>query len=84
MTRLHLLGRVVSNKMTKSIVVAVERAQSHPKYGKVVRTTKNFMAHDEQNACQMGDIVEIEECRPLSKNKHFIVKGVVLPNPEIQ
>jgi len=62
-------GVVVSNKMTKSIVVAVESKLKHPKYGKFLKKTSRFMAHDEKDECQIGDVVRIMETRPLSKNK---------------
>jgi small subunit ribosomal protein S17 len=62
-------GVVVSNKMTKSIVVEVERRFKHPKYGKFMRKTSRFMAHDENQECHIGDTVRIMETRPLSKNK---------------
>jgi small subunit ribosomal protein S17 len=62
-------GVVVSNKMTKSIVVEVESRLKHPKYGKFLKKTSRFMAHDEKEECQIGDIVRIMETRPLSKNK---------------
>jgi small subunit ribosomal protein S17 len=62
-------GVVISNKMTKSIVVSVERKVKHPKYGKFVKKTSTFMAHDEKNECNVGDTVRIMETRPLSKNK---------------
>jgi small subunit ribosomal protein S17 len=62
-------GVVVSNKMTKSIVVAVESKLKHPKYGKFLKQTSRFMAHDEKNECQIGDVVRIMETRPLSKDK---------------
>ncbi len=62
-------GVVVSNKMTKSIVVEVESRLKHPKYGKFLKKTSRFMAHDEKNECQIGDVVRIMETRPLSKNK---------------
>lgn len=62
-------GVVVSNKMQNSIVVNVERKVMHPKYGKFVKKNTNFMAHDEKNECNIGDIVLIAETRPLSKNK---------------
>ena len=63
------VGIVTSNKMQKSIVVAVERKVKHPKYGKFIKKTSTFMAHDEANACNIGDRVRIMETRPLSKNK---------------
>lgn len=62
-------GIVVSNKMTKSIVVVVERKFKHPKYGKFMRKSSRFMAHDEKEECHIGDTVRIMETRPLSKNK---------------
>lgn len=62
-------GVVISNKMTKSIVVEVERKLKHPKYGKFLKKTSSFMAHDENQDCQIGDKVKIMETRPLSKNK---------------
>jgi small subunit ribosomal protein S17 len=62
-------GVVVSNKMTKSIVVKVESRLKHPKYGKFLKKTSRFMAHDEKEECQIGDVVRIMETRPLSKNK---------------
>ncbi|MCD6421909.1 30S ribosomal protein S17 [bacterium] len=69
--RLRLRGRVVSDKMDKTIVVLVERWVRHPLYDKVYRKTKKFKAHDEKNEAKIGDLVEIEACRPLSKEKHF-------------
>jgi len=62
-------GVVVSNKMTKSIVVEVESRLKHAKYGKFLKQTSRFMAHDEKDECQIGDVVRIMETRPLSKNK---------------
>ncbi|HNW73859.1 MAG: 30S ribosomal protein S17 [Bacteroidales bacterium] len=62
-------GIVVSNKMEKSVVVEVERKVKHPKYGKFVKKSSRFMAHDEKNECSEGDLVRIAETRPLSKNK---------------
>jgi small subunit ribosomal protein S17 len=62
-------GVVVSNKMTKSIIVEVESRLKHPKYGKFLKKTSRFMAHDEKEECQIGDVVRIMETRPLSKNK---------------
>ena len=67
--RKERIGVVVSNKMDKSIVVLVERKVKHPKYGKFVKKSTNFMAHDEKNECNIGDTVKIMETRPLSKNK---------------
>ncbi len=70
-------GRVVSNSMEKSIVVAVDRLVMHPLYRKTIRRTSKFMAHDEQNQCQVGDKVVIEETRPLSKRKRWRLKEVL-------
>ncbi|MDF2438162.1 MAG: ribosomal protein [Bacteroidota bacterium] len=67
--RKEKVGLVTSNKMDKSIVVAVERKVKHPKYGKFLKKTTKFIAHDEANACNIGDTVKIMETRPLSKNK---------------
>lgn len=64
-------GLVVSNKMDKSVVVTVERKVKHPIYGKFVKKTTKFMAHDEKNECGIGDTVLIMETRPLSKNKNW-------------
>ena len=76
-TRSIKVGRVVSNGMDKSVVVAVDRLFQHALYGKTIRRTSKFMAHDEENACQVGDKVAIEETRPLSKRKRWIVREVV-------
>src|SRR6266567_1852428 len=65
------VGRVVSNKMEKTIVVAVESLKKHRIYKRTYRQTKRFHAHDEANICQIGDMVRIEECRPLSKTKRW-------------
>lgn len=67
--RKERVGTVTSNKMDKSIVVSVERKMKHPKYGKFVKRTKKFVAHDEKNECNIGDTVKIMETRPLSKTK---------------
>jgi small subunit ribosomal protein S17 len=69
--RKERIGTVVSNKMDKSVVVSVERKVKHPIYGKFVKTTTKFMAHDEKNDCGIGDTVLIMETRPLSKNKNW-------------
>ena len=68
-TRKEKIGTVTSNKMTKSIVVSVERKVKHGKYGKFVKRTSTFMAHDEKNESNIGDTVKIVETRPLSKSK---------------
>jgi small subunit ribosomal protein S17 len=72
-----LQGRVVSDKMDKSIVVAIERKVKHPIYGKFVKRTTKLHAHDENNQCGIGDTVTIRECRPLSKNKSWTLVDVV-------
>ncbi|GAD78799.1 30S ribosomal protein S17 [Vibrio ezurae] len=71
------LGRVVSDKGDKSIVVAIERMVKHPIYGKFVKRTTKIHAHDENNECGLGDTVEIQECRPLSKTKSWTLVKVV-------
>lgn len=70
-------GLVVSNKMDKSIVVLVERRVKHPIYGKFVHKSSKFMAHDENNDCQIGDTVRILETRPLSKNKNWRLAEII-------
>tara|TARA_B100001741_G_C16315907_1_gene488118 strand:+ start:44 stop:301 length:258 start_codon:yes stop_codon:yes gene_type:complete len=67
--RKERIGLVSSNSMDKSIVVSVERRVKHPVYGKFVKTTSKFVAHDEKNTCDVGDLVSIMETRPMSKNK---------------
>ena len=70
-------GVVTSNKMNKSIVVAVMRKVKHPKYGKFVNKTSKFVAHDEKNECNIGDTVTIMETRPLSKTKNWRLVAIV-------
>ena len=70
-----LTGRVVSDKMDKTVTVLVERKVKHPLIGKVVRQSKKFHAHDETNSCKEGDLVTIVESRPLSKTKTWVVKA---------
>jgi len=72
-----LTGKVVSNKMQKTVSVEVERLVKHPTYGKYVRRTTKLMAHDEAGACKEGDTVQIEECRPMSRRKSWRVVRVV-------
>ncbi|MEJ6734525.1 MAG: 30S ribosomal protein S17 [Flavobacteriales bacterium] len=67
--RKERIGTVTSNKMAKSIVISVTRKEKHPLYGKFVKKTSKFVAHDEKNECNAGDTVRIMETRPLSKNK---------------
>ncbi len=71
------VGLVVSDKMQKTVVVAVNSFHKHPLYQRTIRKTKRFKAHDEENACRVGDEVEITECRPLSKDKHWIVSRII-------
>lgn len=75
--RREWVGRVVSNKMNKTVVVAVERSVMHPLYRKVLRRLTKFKAHDEQNACNVGDRVRMIETRPISKDKHWRVVEVL-------
>jgi len=75
--RKERIGIVVSNKMDKTVVVAVERKKRHPKYGKLIKLTKKFYAHDEKNECSEGDIVKIMETRPLSKLKRWRIVGII-------
>ncbi|MDA0706504.1 MAG: 30S ribosomal protein S17 [Proteobacteria bacterium] len=76
-TKRTLVGRVVSDKMDKTVSVAIERRIKHPVYGKYIRRTTKLMAHDANNECKPGDRVTISECRPISKNKSWTVVGVV-------
>lgn len=75
--RKMILGEVVSDKMDKTIVVLVSRFVRHPKYGRVSKIKKRFKAHDEKNEAGMGDKVQIAECRPLSKEKRWMLVKVV-------
>ncbi len=70
-------GLVVSNKMDKTITVKVERRLMHPLYGKFVKRSNKFFAHDEENACNVGDLVRIMETRPLSKNKRWRLVEII-------
>ena len=72
-----IVGRVVSDKMDKTVSVAIERMIKHPVYGKYIRRTTKVMAHDADNACKAGDRVAISEVKPLSKNKSWAVVDVV-------
>jgi small subunit ribosomal protein S17 len=75
-------GRVVSDKMNKSVSVAIERLIRHPEYGKYVRRTSKVLAHDENNECKTGDRVEIRECRPISRHKAWRVVNILERAPE--
>lgn len=72
-----LQGRVISNKMQKTIVVAIERTTKHPIYGKFIKSTTKLHVHDNFNECTIGNIVEIRECRPLSKTKSWVLERIV-------
>lgn len=75
--RRTLTGRVVSDRMQNTVVVVVERLGHHPLYGKTVRQRKRYKAHDENSACRPGDLVLLEETRPLSKEKRWRVAGIL-------
>ena len=75
--RKTVVGKVVSNKMDKTVSVAVERRYRHPLYGKILKRTSKFMAHDEKNECKIGDTVRIMETRPLSRLKRWRLVEVV-------
>jgi small subunit ribosomal protein S17 len=70
-------GRVASNKMNKTIVVEVESVVRHRLYGRTLRLTKNFKAHDEDNRCEIGDTVIIAESRPISRDKHWVLQQII-------
>lgn len=72
-----MIGKVVSDKMDKTIVVSVERLKTHPLYKKQYKVTARFKAHDEANKVAIGDLVEITECRPISRDKKFKVTNVI-------
>lgn len=75
--RKERIGVVVSNKMEKSITIAVQSKVKHPMYGKFIKKTSKFMAHDEKNDCNIGDTVKIMETRPMSKNKNWRLVEVI-------
>ncbi len=77
-----IVGRVVSDKMDKTVSVAIERLQKHPVVGKYIRRTTKLMAHDENNECKTGDRVAISECRPIARNKSWRVVDIVGRAPE--
>jgi small subunit ribosomal protein S17 len=72
-----LTGKVVSNKMDKTVAVSVERLVKHPMYGKYIRRTTKLLAHDENNECKEGDTVSIKPCRPMSRRKSWVLVRVV-------
>lgn len=75
--RKTLVGRVISDKMDKTVVVSVTRTKRHPLYGKIIRLHTKFKAHDEQNAAALGDTVKIIESRPISKEKRWVMTEIL-------
>jgi small subunit ribosomal protein S17 len=73
----RLIGQVVSDKMDKTVVVVVQQTRQHRLYGKVIRVSKRYKAHDENNSCRIGDQVRIVESRPYSKDKHWAVEEIM-------
>ena len=80
--RKTLQGRVVSSKMDKTVVVQVERKYMHPKFKKVVKSTRKYNAHDEKNECKLGDFISIRETRPLSKTKRWRLVEIIKKSEE--
>lgn len=72
-----LIGRVLSNRMDKTVVIQVERQKRHRLYGKVITERKRYKAHDEGNACQIGDLVQVIEARPMSREKRWVVTEIL-------
>ena len=81
-TQRKIIGRVVSDKMDKTVSVAIERLVKHPVVGKYIRRTSKLMAHDENNECRTGDRVAISECRPIARNKSWRVVDIIERAPE--
>ena len=75
--RRHLVGRVTSDKMEKTVVVTIERTSRHPVYGKVIRHGRNYKAHNENNQAKAGDLVRIVESRPMSREKRWTVEAIL-------
>ena len=75
------VGFVVSDKMQKTVIVAIENRAPHPKYGKIVVRTQRYKVHDEENKCKVGDRVRIRETRPLSKSKHWLITEILTVKP---
>lgn len=73
----YVIGKVISNKMDKTIVVEVERKVKHPLYGKYMRRFSKMYAHDDTNTCVLGDLVQIQQTRPLSKTKHWVLVKIL-------
>ena len=81
--RKQLTGEVVSDAMDKTVIVKVERRFPHPRYNKYVKKSKRYYAHDEKNNCSNGDLILIEESKPISKNKRWVVKNLVKKSEKI-
>ena len=81
--RKQLTGKVVSDAMEKTVIVKVERRFPHPRYNKYVKKSKRYYAHDEKNNCSNGDLILIEESKPISKNKRWVVKKLVKKSEKI-
>ncbi len=77
MSRKNLIGKAVSTKMNKTVVVAINESHPHPKYGKIIHRTVKFKAHDPENKVTEGSIVRIQECRPLSRHKRWMVVEIL-------
>ena len=82
--RNRVVGKVTSTKMAKTVVVEVSSTKRHPLYGKVVRTSRRFKAHDENNACKVGDLVEVVESRPISKEKRWVVERIITKSASVE
>lgn len=80
--RKEKIGTVVSNKMDKTVTVLVSQRIKHPVYGKYINRSRKFMAHDEANACRIGDTISIVETRPMSRNKRWRVKDILDHSPD--
>ncbi|HMN78212.1 MAG TPA: 30S ribosomal protein S17 [Burkholderiaceae bacterium] len=78
-----LIGKVVSDQRAKTITVLIERRTKHELYGKIVARTSKYHAHDESNECKSGDVVEISECRPISKTKAWVVTRLIEKAPVV-
>jgi small subunit ribosomal protein S17 len=83
MPRKEKIGKIVSNKMDKTVVVAVDMKTAHPKYGKIVISTRRYKAHDESNSCRIGDKVRIQESRPYSKTTHWVLTEILQRAEEV-
>ena len=83
MNRKQLTGEVVSDAMDKTVIVKVERRFPHQRYNKYIKKSKRYYAHDEKNNCSKGDLILIEESKPISKNKRWVVKNLVKKSEKI-